>query len=198
VTSRHLRSLALWAIPAVVIAVIAVGCVPTGERPSFADEYISSTLPPGGSLLPSGACPPTQAPFEMFTATEVRVITPSGEPLPRCVLVADSFALRSQGLMNVTDLAVYDGMIFAFAEPTEGSFWMGNTHIPLTIAFIDPMGHVVSTADMEPCPEAIDCPSYSPEGPYLWALEVRQGALGGFGLTEGGSFDPTSLPLGLE
>ncbi len=91
------------------------------------------------------------------------VHTADGRTVTRCVLVADTEALREQGLMGVTDenLSGYDGMLFVFEADSTGGFWMKNTLIPLSIAFADQAGAVVGTADMVPCPAGTKtCPDH--------------------------------------
>lgn len=122
-----------------------------------------------------------------FGEVEVRIVEgPDGEPIVICVLVADTPEQRARGLMGVTDLGGYDGMLFRFEDDADGGFWMKDTLLPLSIAYLDADGAVVSTADMDPCPEGTArCPSYAAAGPYRLALEVPQGGLDALGLTEG-------------
>jgi uncharacterized membrane protein (UPF0127 family) len=87
--------------------------------------------------------------------------------------------------MEVTDLQGYDGMLFAFPDDTESGFWMFHTVMPLSIGWFAADGELVSTADMEPCPDGDDCPTYSPTGAYRMALEVPMGELGTLGVEPG-------------
>ena len=120
------------------------------------------------------------APFSV-----VELTTPGGEAT---VLLADTSAERSQGLMGKEDLGGYDGMLFEFPSDTQGGFWMKDTLIPLSIAFFDSEGHVVDFFDMDPCPpETATCPSYTPDSPYRRALEVPQGDLPRWQLDELGA-----------
>ena len=183
----------LGVVPLIVVVLLAaVGCVPTGERPVLTDEHIDDVAP-----VASRTCSPPAGPFERFGTAVVRVDRPEGA-VDRCVLVADTFELRARGLMEVPDLGDYDGMLFAFAEDSLGGFWMANTVMSLSIAFIDGGGQVVAAFDMDPCPDSVDCPSYEPDSAYRWAVEVPQGGLAGFGLTPGASLDVTTLPGAIE
>ena len=70
---------------------------------------------------------------------------------------------------------------------------MKDTLLPLSIAWYAADGSLVSTADMEPCPEGVtDCPVTTAGGRYRYAVEVPQGALDGLGLVEG-----STIALGL-
>jgi uncharacterized protein len=100
------------------------------------------------------------------------------------VEVADTPSERGVGLMHREELAPVDGMAFLWKEPIEGTFWMKDTLIPLSIAFWDEGGRILAILDMEPC-EAEPCPSYGPDEPFLGAVEVEQGVLGEAGVAVG-------------
>ena len=108
-----------------------------------------------------------------------------------CLLLAGSAEQRQQGLMHVTDrsLGGYDGMLFSFAEETTGSFWMRSTPMPLSIAFFDADGGLVSSTDMAPCGDSSACPTYAADGPYRYALEVPKGRLPALGVTDGATLE---------
>jgi uncharacterized protein len=65
-------------------------------------------------------------------------------------------------------------MLFVFSEKTYGGFWMKNTLIPLSIAFLDSDGKILKILDMEPCNVDI-CPNYDPGIYYHYAIEVNLG-----------------------
>jgi len=90
------------------------------------------------------------------------------------VAIADTAALRRQGLMNVPDLLDLDGMLFVFDVDSTGGFWMRDTLIPLDIAFFDATGAFVDGFLMEPCTTRA-CPTYRANGPYRYALEMAAG-----------------------
>jgi uncharacterized membrane protein (UPF0127 family) len=126
-------------------------------------------------------------PLGGFGKAEVTISGPDGGTVTRCLHLADTPQRVRQGLMNVTDdrLGGYGGMLFMFPADTTGAFWMRNTPMPLSIAYLDSLGRVVSTADMRPCADRPDCPRYAPKGPYRYAVEVPRGRLGDLGLVAG-------------
>ena len=98
--------------------------------------------------------------------------------------VADTPEERAEGLMNRESLEEDEGMMFLYFEEHRGGFWMKDTSIPLSIAFFDRTGEIVSILDMEPCEED-PCPTYDPGKPYWGALEVNQGAFDEWGVEVG-------------
>jgi uncharacterized membrane protein (UPF0127 family) len=79
---------------------------------------------------------------------------------------------RSCGLSLRDSLPANRGMLFVYAEPEVLTFWMKNTRMPLSIAFIEPDGRVVSIQKMNPFPLTT---VYASPVPALYALEVNQG-----------------------
>jgi len=129
---------------------------------------------------------------EGFTTVKIRVVAPDGTVVERCVLVADSDALRGRGLMGVTDPALggIDAMVFTYDRASTSGFWMKNTLVPLSIAFADEGGTVTFTADMEPCPAGTDpCPVTTPPSAFRVAVEVPKGRLADLGLVPGGRIE---------
>lgn len=78
---------------------------------------------------------------------------------------------RSYGLMNRQSLPENHGMLFVFEQPDIYCFWMKNTLLPLSIAFVDAQGRIVTLADMQP--QSLD--THCPAEPVQYALEMRQG-----------------------
>ncbi len=109
---------------------------------------------------------------EGFAAVTLRVTDADGHVHESCVLVADDDAKRAHGLMDVDSLGGYDGMIFRFSDPTSSAFYMYRTRLPLSIAFLDASGGLVSATDMAPCTakSGDDCPLYNVSGKYVDAL----------------------------
>ncbi|MBK7590399.1 MAG: DUF192 domain-containing protein [Betaproteobacteria bacterium] len=85
--------------------------------------------------------------------------------------VATTPEQRSTGLMHRFSLRPDHGMLFVFERPERLSFWMRNTFIPLSIAFIGADGRIVNIEDMAPQTEA----SHWSSGAALYALEMRKG-----------------------
>jgi uncharacterized membrane protein (UPF0127 family) len=88
---------------------------------------------------------------------------------------------RSTGLMYRFSLRPDHGMLFVFERPERLSFWMRNTFIPLSIAFIGADGRIVNIEDMVPQTET----SHWSRGPALYALEMRKGWFAERGIREG-------------
>ncbi len=126
-------------------------------------------------------------PFGGYGEAELIVSRANGTDLAWCILLALTEAQHERGLMDVTDLGGYDGMLFRFGSPQRLAFYMFQTKLPLSIAFLDGSGGVVSTTDMAPCTETNGnaCPLYRADGPYADALEVVQGDLGRLGIMSG-------------
>jgi uncharacterized membrane protein (UPF0127 family) len=90
------------------------------------------------------------------------------------VSIAETPEAQTRGLMGVEELDEDAGMVFLHEEPTEGSFWMKDTLIPLSIAFWDRAGEILAILDMEPCRED-PCRVYDPGVTWIGAVEVNQG-----------------------
>ncbi len=87
------------------------------------------------------------------------------------VEVAKTPEERARGLMGRKDLGKDEGMLFIFESEDYHQFWMKNTSIPLSIAFIDREGRIVEITDMEP----FSLESHLPPKPILYALEMKRG-----------------------
>jgi uncharacterized membrane protein (UPF0127 family) len=95
--------------------------------------------------------------------------------------VADEDSERIQGLMYRDQLSKDSGMLFVYAASEELMFWMKNTKIPLSVAFINVDSQIVRIADLKPH----DLESTSSEQQALYALEMRRGWFDEHGVTEG-------------
>ena len=101
--------------------------------------------------------------------------------LQRMVIQAGMFQIDAQiaqtpqqrqiGLMFRKEMPAHEGMLFVFEEPQKQCFWMKNTLLPLTAAFVDDEGVIVNTADMKP--QTTD--SHCSDKPVRFVLEMNQG-----------------------
>jgi uncharacterized membrane protein (UPF0127 family) len=88
---------------------------------------------------------------------------------------------RNRGLMERKHLNKDEGMLFIFEIEDYHGFWMKDTLIPLSIAFIDKDGRIVSITDMKP--RTLD--SHVPPKPILYALEMNKGWFFSHGIKAG-------------
>ena len=85
--------------------------------------------------------------------------------------VAQTPDQRAIGLMNRPTMGVSDGMLFAFEAGATQCFWMKNTLLPLSIAFIGDDGAIVNIIEMKP--QSLE--SHCSTKPVRFALEMNQG-----------------------
>ena len=109
---------------------------------------------------------PVQACDEVLPTTEITI---KGESL--YVELAATPSARACGLSHRSHLPEDHGMLFVYPSPEPLAFWMKETEIPLSIAFIDDGGQILSIQKMVPMQtETI----YRSPGPVRYALEVNQ------------------------
>jgi len=97
------------------------------------------------------------------------------------VEVADTPLTRQLGLMYREELGENCGMLFAFPTAGQRSFWMRNTYLPLSIAYLNEDGRILNIEDMVPLNEI----SVSSNGSSLYALEMDQGWFTRYGVRPG-------------
>lgn len=105
----------------------------------------------------------------------------AGEALPKMTLQAGSHQITAEvaatpstreiGLMHRKSLATNHGMLFIFEQKAQHCFWMRNTLIPLSIAFIADDGTIINIENMQPQTEQNHCAQL----PVRYALEMNQG-----------------------
>lgn len=78
---------------------------------------------------------------------------------------------RQTGLMHRRQMPEHEGMLFIFEQPAVQCFWMKNTLLPLTAAFVADDGAIVNLADMQPLDERSHCSAQ----PVRYVLEMNQG-----------------------
>ena len=131
----------------------------------------------------SPACP-----IDLPTAT----IYLKGNPLT--VELATTPTSRGCGLSQRHELPQNRGMLFIFADLRPRNFWMKDTFIPLSIAFLDKSGRIFSIQDMVPLQTDQQYPSIQPAA---YALEVNQGWFSRHGVAVGDVVE-MKLPLVLN
>jgi len=104
------------------------------------------------------------------TATDTRLPLRIG-PHVFQVEIAATPQQRERGLMGRARLPENGGMLFIFDNAGRHCFWMRNTPLPLSIAFIDEAGRIANIADMQPHTDTLHCPATA----IRYALEVSQG-----------------------
>lgn len=95
--------------------------------------------------------------------------------------VARTVDQRATGLMWRQNMPEREGMLFVFEQPTQQCFWMKNTFLPLSTAFIDDDGTVVNVADMQPQTTDPHCSAR----PVRYVLEMNRGWFAKKGIKQG-------------
>jgi uncharacterized membrane protein (UPF0127 family) len=174
-TETNLKRLR-WIVPALLVGGLLAVIVRGANEP--ADPRLAPVISADRHPLPG------------FGETLITVRSAQGAVFSWCLLLAENAEQRARGLMQVTDASLggYSGMLFRFESDIDNvanSFYMRNTPMPLSIAFLDGVGGVVSTADMTPCGDVAGCPLYHATGPYRSAIEVPFGQLSALGIGSG-------------
>src|ERR1700719_1661650 len=134
-------------------------------------------------LLIFGGCQPRVA---QTTPCGLRVAELKISNVPVTAEIADTPQASENGLMFRDSLPEDHGMLFIFEEPRKATFWMKNTKIPLSIAYINSAGKILEIKSMNPLDETI-VPSSSDEVAY--ALEVNHGWFARHGILTGTQVD---------
>jgi uncharacterized protein len=158
----------------------SAGLVGTSDDPTMAGPTASTAATPG----------------ETARTAEYRLEPADGDPVTVRLEVAADPATRARGLMEREEVPPGTGMVFLYPRDVEEAYWMKNTLVPLSIAFVAADGRVVSVHEMTPC-AADPCPSYAPAGPYRYAVELAAGSFADAGVGPGSNVvpvDPAALP----
>ena len=122
----------------------------------LAAHLLGSLALVGGSAMAQSSLPTESLSVRFFQITAEIAATPES---------------RMRGLMHRQSLPPNHGMLFVFDRAEKQCFWMKNTPLPLTIAFIADDGQIVNFADMQPFSETPHCSLR----PVRFALEMEQG-----------------------
>jgi uncharacterized protein len=134
-------------------------------------------------VLLSAACQPKAADTSPFG---LRIAELKISNVPLTVEIADTPQASENGLMFRDSLPEDRGMLFLFEQPKKASFWMRNTKIPLSIAYIDSTEKILEIKSMNPLDETV-VPSSSDQ--VAFALEVNQGWFVRHGISSGAKID---------
>jgi uncharacterized protein len=148
-----------WRLAVVLLVVFLAGC---GGATAGSDDH-SQNGTAGEKKTSSG-------PSDLPTVT---IDTSGGKKVEVRVEIADGLLERVRGLMDRTSLGEDRGMLFVFRREQPLSFWMRDTRIPLSIAYIDSKGRITDILDMKPLDDKP--PHYVSSEPVQYALEVNQG-----------------------
>jgi uncharacterized membrane protein (UPF0127 family) len=119
-----------------------------------------------------------------LNVTPARIRKANGEVVNMSIEVARTNEEQGTGLMGRPSLPADSGMLFVFKSVGRVSFWMKDTPLPLSIAFIAADGKIVDIQDMQPFSEQ----TVSPRQDHLYALEVTQGYFNQKGIKLGDIF----------
>jgi uncharacterized protein len=170
----------------VTVVTLALGACGDDDD-AESDPAVSPTLT---TTTSPGATPGTQEPTPARTSQAATQTSPApaGDPqeletttitfdngeddVELTVQIADEGPERSVGLMWVQEMPEDEGMVFSWAsEIPELAFYMRNTYIPLSIAFVRADGTIANIQDMAPLTEDL----HRSGGPAMYAVEVNQG-----------------------
>ena len=150
----------------VVFALLLAGC---GGSQADPDTQSQRTSEASGTTT-TGTEETTSEP----SGLRILVIDASaGKKVEVRVEIADDLFEQTRGLMYRTELGEDRGMLFAYPDERKLTFWMKNTFIPLSIAYIDSKGRIVDILDMKPFDDKP--PHYVSSEPVQYALEVNKG-----------------------
>jgi uncharacterized membrane protein (UPF0127 family) len=139
-------------------------------------------------ILSASSAKTLACPLELPTAT----ISIKGDALS--VELAATPAARACGLAHRDELSQNHAMLFIFPDSRAVTFWMKDTRIPLSIAFLDDSGQILDIQDMAPMQTE---EQYHSSGPAKYALEVNQGWFKRHGI-EAGDRAAIQLPLVID
>jgi len=171
------------AVALVICVALLAACGDDDDAPSDAT----------GSGTPVPTLSPSPGPeITLLPTAAVTFETADGESVDLTVEVADEPAEMSRGLMFREVLGEDDGMIFVWADDHAGGFWMRNTLVPLSIAFVLADGTIMHIEDMQPLTDD----QHTPPEAYRYAIEVNQGWYAENGIEVGDTVDVSDVVSG--
>jgi uncharacterized protein len=131
-------------------------------RPMKRITHIAAALALASSLLPAAAQEPQMNLPRVKLSAGMHQIDAQ---------VAQTNEQRANGLMFRKEMPQHEGMLFVFEQPSVQCFWMKNTLLPLSTAFVADDGTIVNVEDMKP--QSLD--SHCSAKPVRYVLEMNQG-----------------------
>jgi uncharacterized membrane protein (UPF0127 family) len=174
-------------VAAVALALILAGC---GGEPAGSSNGSQEGAPRASESADSGSRSTSTTPEAASGLSTLTIEASGGESVEVRVEIADEPEEQATGLMNRTALGEDRGMLFVFPSEEDRSFWMKDTLIPLSIAYMDSEGRIVDIQDMKALDD--DPPHYVSAEPARYALEVNKGFFNERGIQVG---DRVELPL---
>jgi uncharacterized membrane protein (UPF0127 family) len=138
-------------------------------------------------ILVVAACSSRDQPVTQVTTPPDTLVTTTSVTFPGGTIaakIAATDSARSAGLMNVSTLGANAGMLFVFATdhtPANCAFWMQNTPLPLSIAFIDASMKVINVDEMAAETTAF----HEPTSACRYVVEANQGWFAAHGVSAG-------------
>ena len=173
-------------VAAVAVALLLAGC---GGDPAGSSNG-SQDAPQASKSANTVSESTSTAPEATSGLRTLTIEASGGESVQVRVEIADEPDEQATGLMNRTALGEDRGMLFVFSSEEDRSFWMKDTLIPLSIAYMNSEGRIMDIQDMKALDD--DPPHYDSAEPARYALEVNKGFFDERGVEVG---DRAELPL---
>ena len=178
------------------LAVVAATLTIAGCSNSSAGAAGAAGKPASGSrsiTAPAQVAPSATVSQAVADALPAVTFSPqTGDPTSMFVEIADTPDKQEYGLMNRTSMPDDRGMIFMFSREVGIPFWMKDTLIDLSIAFIDPNGAIVDIQEMQ----AMTLNNHVPAKPYQYAIEANAAWYSRHGIAVGDFADVTQAVVG--
>jgi uncharacterized membrane protein (UPF0127 family) len=156
----------------VFVALLAVGCG-SSDRPKSGGSTTVTTNPAAAtSTEKTNATAPAVPPVATKAQPKLRTVKLWLGSEEMMTEIAMSEKEIMTGMMFRTEMAENEGMLFVFTGPHQAAFWMKNTLLPLSCAYIDPDGIILELHDMKPKDET---PIPAATARVQYVLEVKQG-----------------------
>ena len=161
-----------------IVVAIATSCSSSQDESKQATTQ-STTQSTSQSVLPLR---------DVFTRRTIEVTTPNATRKQPCAWLASTETQRSRGLSLISEADMnVDGadalMAFSWSTPETVGFWMKDTRFPISLAWVDENGRVLSVIEMPVCTDT--CPVSTSPAPVRLVLEAPKGGLEKWGIVPG-------------